>query len=371
MLHPLNPPNCTSQLNILITFQRQTLESANNQSKYSDTGFCGALDSNLAQWLLSRKTSGLKEDKVVREYFSDLAALIKRPQAEKQQALQDFDADQHYASRFDVPSHQFIFRNDKSPTHQLAAKCLIAFYEFLGIAGYPAGVAGAKALSKADLVQGYKATNPWIEYICPCCDSQFVDTPGANPEGYTLEHYFPKAIYAAVCLHPLNLIPMCVKCNKRKDVLDPLLPDATQPSSRVPFDEVFHPIERPVRKNADLGFFPSPTGREDMRFVSLSNRPLLEAIASYGILYEIPERWRILWKRVDYRIDTNLKRALRAVTLTGRSLDERALMDAIDMAIDELERQLGYEHFSYPAMQWLRWARSNHLQELYQAYCVP
>ena len=282
MLHPLNPPNCMSQLNTLISYQRQTLEYARNQTQYSDTSFCGALDTNLVQWLLQRKASGLKDDKVVRAYFDSLASLIGRPVTERQQVLQDFDADQRYADHFSVPSYQFVFRSDKSSAHGHAAKCLIAFYEFLGIAGYPAGVAGAKALSKADLVQGYKATNPWIEYICPCCDSQFVDTPGANPEGYTLEHYFPKAIYAAVCLHPLNLIPMCVKCNKRKDVLDPLLPDATQPSSRVPFDEVFHPIERPVRKNADLGFFPSPTGREDMRFVSLRTDPCLKQLLHMG-----------------------------------------------------------------------------------------
>lgn len=65
MLHPLNPPNCMSQLNTLIGYQRQTLDYARSQTKYNDAGFCGVLNPNLARWLLSRKASGLKEDKVV------------------------------------------------------------------------------------------------------------------------------------------------------------------------------------------------------------------------------------------------------------------------------------------------------------------
>ncbi|KYH13874.1 hypothetical protein [Staphylococcus kloosii] len=43
--------------------------------------------------------------------------------------------------------------------------------------------------------------------ICPICQTSEVDN---------LDHYLPKAIYPVLSLNPINLIPICSKCNRNK-----------------------------------------------------------------------------------------------------------------------------------------------------------
>ncbi len=369
MLHPLNPPSCTAELNEVILLQRRTLEYASLNVAYHDNDYRAALGAAFVDWLLVRKVSSAKNDKVVRTFFQNLQMLVQCSAADKQQVLADFDLDQTYYQQLDDPAFRFSFQVTKTvAAHQMAASCLIAFFEFLGLAGYPAGIIntplGLAGFNKIAIVDGYKATNEFVEYVCPSCDSILVDSPNANPEGYTLEHYFPKSIYPSICLHPLNLIPMCSKCNAGKEDHDPLAPPSNPPF-RVPYDEVFHPTKRPVRQHADLEFTPTPLGREQMSFVARpGGKQLTEAIAAYGILYQIPERWRVLWKRVEQRIDLTVKRAIRMVTYNGANLDIPLFNTAVSLAIKDLEDNCGLEHFNYPAARWLRWAQQNKFQDL-------
>lgn len=373
MLHPLNPPVCGRELGFPIGFQRKTLEFSCAYSIYNDADYAIFVGGDLVAWLNSRKNTGSDQDKSVRKFFQDMPGLLRCNPAHKKQALSDFLHDQSFYRFLTDPTFRFSFTPTKTPAHGEAAKILIYFFDFLGFAGYPANVmshilGGSKHFCKNDIVEGFEVTNPGIQYICPCCDNAFTDSGNGNAEGYTLEHYFPKSLYPSICLHPYNLIPMCSKCNKVKADNDPLAPkDHANVVHPVSFAEVFHPIQRPVRVNAQLEFCDTGDG-ETMNFVSMdASRPLISSITAYELLYEIPSRWKIVWKRVDKRVDDEIRRALRSIA-RGQIMDPHLFDQALGAAIEELEDRCGSEYLSYPALRWLLWARAKKFNDLYSSY---
>jgi hypothetical protein len=368
MLHPIEPPTCMPELEILICLQQKLLDFAVINSTYSEADFRRAMGDDFVNWLIGFKSPGVKTPKIINRFFQELHAYVKCSAQEKAQILQDFVSDQNYYQMISDGSFSFSLLPQKSDAHAKASECLGEFYEFLGI-GFPAILvgqpAGSPPFKKESVISGCKANNPNIEYVCPCCDNAFTDSATANEQGYTLEHYFPMSLYPSICLHPLNLVPMCSGCNARKKDIDPLNPSVA-PLVRVAYEEVFHPIARPVRRHADLSFQSRPTVPDEMKFVSSNPPTYTNSIAAYKILYQIPDRWEANWKRVDKQVTSYLRRALRRLNspLIDQPLFEVALQDAIT----ELEDDVGQNHLCYPAVKWLSWARTNKMQDLMQSF---
>lgn len=371
MLHPINPPTCISELEALIGLQQKMLDFAVANSTYSEAAFRSAVGDDFVNWLLSISRAGGKVAKPVNSFFQELGIYLRFPGAEKNQILQDFISDQTYYQRISDNRFSFSLLPSKSASYTSASTCLIKFYEFLGI-GYPLPLvghpAGASAFKKVDVINGYKASNADIEYVCPCCDQTFTDSPGSNEEGYTLDHFFPKSLYPSICLHPLNLVPMCSGCNNRKGEIDPLNPTSI-PAISVSYNESFHPLARPVRQHANLSFQARSSPPDAMMFVSHNPSPTYQnSIAAYKILYQIPDRWETNWKRVDRQVSSYLQRALRR--LNTPLIDQPLFDSALQDAITELEGDVGQNHLCYPAVKWLSWARVNKFQDLMQSF-VP
>lgn len=370
MLHPLNPPACISELNHLIDWQKKVLEYARDHSRHDWSTFRSVLGDDFTDFILNNQNLSGNWGKAFRRFEQDLSRLVKCPRQDKQKVITDFNHDQTFFAHLDDLNFTFAFPHSISDAHKEAKNCLNAFYEFLSV-GYPHALVPTHVGSlfrKQDVVVGYKQTNEFVEYVCPCCDSQWTDTPGGNEEGYTLEHYFHKKMYPSICLHPFNLVPMCSGCNSRRGEKDALNPD---PSLRLLYTEIFHPIHRPVRNHAELTYQSTANGRELMGFTDLPGQSSswADAIDAYGLLYEIPDRWQTLWKRVEQRIDRSLKACLRHFELEGKSLNVALFSTAIDRAIIDLEEN--FEHFNYPAARWLRWAKQHKFQDLcamYDAY---
>ena len=373
MLHPLNPPNCGRELGFVIGLQRKTLEYSSTFTAYNDADYENFVGADFMAWLNSRRYTGSEQDKSVRKFFRDIPQLLRCDPAQKNQTMLDFVHDQSFYRFLNNPTYQFCFSPSKTHAHEEATKLLIYFFDFLGTTGYPANVmahilGGSKGFCKNDVVEGFKLKNPSIEYVCPSCDNAFTDSGNGNAEGYTLEHYFPKSLYPSICLHPYNLIPLCSKCNKVKGDKDPLAPkDSSNTLHPVPYNEIFHPIGRPVLSQADLEFSTN-AGIESMGFVSKNPaRPLVQSIMAYELLYDIPPRWKVVWKRVDKRVNDSIKNSLRFYR-QGRQLNEELFDEVLTYAIIDLREQCGSEYLSYPACRWLEWAKANKFGELYASF---
>ena len=373
MLHLLNPPECGRELGFIIGLQRKTLKYSCAFTIYNDADYENFVGADFVAWLNARRHTGTDQDKSVRKFFQDIPRLLRCDPALKHQTLVDFLHDQSFFRFLNDPTYQFCFSTTKTIAHEEATKILVYFFDFLGFAGFPANVmahitGGLNGFCKNDVVEGFKITNPGIEYVCPSCDNAFTDSGSGNAEGYTLEHYFPKSRYPSICLHPYNLIPMCSKCNKVKGDNDPLAPtDRTNIPHPVPYAEIFHPIQRPVLSQAELTFSSVAMG-ETMNFVSRDPaRQYLPSINAYELLYDIPPRWKVVWKRVDKRVNDSIKNALR-IYLGGRQYNEQSFDEVLRYAIIDLRDHCGSEYLSYPACRWLEWARNNKFNELYASF---
>lgn len=372
MLHPINSPSCINELLALVDLQKRMLEFAKANSIYSDATFRTFMPNEFVDWLVILKSTGGKATKKMANRFTqELIDYVKYPQLDKSQVLTDFILDQEYYKRNNDASFTFSLLPAKSTAHEKAKDLLKEFYEFLG-EGYPAVLVGhspsSNSFAKSDVVAGFVETNDNVEYICPCCDSVFTDSANANEKGYTLEHYFPKSLYPSICLHPFNLIPMCSGCNSRKGDIDPLTP-STSPLIQVPYEEVFHPLSRPVRNLAILDFKPGRASLDTMEFVAQNSPPTYEkSIEAYKIMYQIPDRWSKNWTRVDDRINRTITRAKKR--MIGASIDDQKFDLILQEVIEEFEDSIGKDHLSYPAAKWLEWARVNKFQDLKNSFVM-
>lgn len=115
--------------------------------------------------------------------YQSLYSLCQHPTEEKRSAYADFLDDQIYYDNLSNPSFIFAFRPVKSVSHNPGKDCLIQFYNFL-TATYPNSLVPNWSLNSAfhrtDIIAGYRETNPFIESVCPSCDSQLTESPGAN-----------------------------------------------------------------------------------------------------------------------------------------------------------------------------------------------
>jgi hypothetical protein len=372
MLHPINPSGCVNELLELVNLQRKMLEFAEANSVYSDARLRSFMPNEFVDWIIILRTGSSKGAKTANRFVQELTEYVKFPQSDKRQVLADFILDQEYYTRINDSTFAFSLLPSKSNAHEVAKKCLCEYYDFLG-EGYPSELVGHSvgepAFMKEDVVSGYKSTNPNIEYVCPSCDQAFTDSPAGNEEGYTLDHFFPKSLYPAICLHPLNLIPMCSGCNHKKGQLDPLNP-SVMPIIKVLYEESFHPVARSVRQHTDLGFLARASVPDEMKFISSNPPPTYaNAIEAYRILYQIPSRWEVNWKRVDKQINSYLNRAVR--NLNSQAIDEQLFHVALDEAIRDLEGEVGQNHLCYPAVKWLSWARVNRFQTLMNSFVMP
>jgi hypothetical protein len=372
MLHPINPPSCVNELLMLVDLQKKMLEFAEANCTYSDAAFKASVSNKFVDWLLDLKINGRKDaKKVATDFWNDLRQYIQCVVAEKSQVLADFTHDQDYYVQIDNPSFIFSLVPTKSTAHEIASKLLNKFYSLLS-EGYPSELVGhapgLQPFSKSSLVAGYVKSNPNIEYVCPCCDNAFTEVPRTiDGQGYTIEHYFPKSIYPSICVHPMNLIPMCEFCNKRKENIDPLNPLPLPISFSMPYSEVFHPHSRPVRSLATLEFSTTATSSENMEFVAKNPPPMYKnSIEAYRIMYQIPERWNKNRARVDSRIALYIKRVQKR--FSGAKIDDTTFDQILRETIAELEDSFGIDHLSYPAASWLTWARAHKFQDLKQAF---
>jgi len=115
---------------------------------------------------------------------------------------------------------------------------LEAFYELALQRGLPIDVHGNSGhnFDRSQFVEIFKKEN--FDRVCPFCDGDM--------NGPQVDHWLPKSKYPALSCHPKNLVPVCYRCNSRecKGEQCPITP-----ANHRPFDDWFHPYERPAHAN--------------------------------------------------------------------------------------------------------------------------
>jgi hypothetical protein len=161
---------------------------------------------------------------------------------------------------------------------------LEAFYELALRKGLPIDAHGntGHSFDRSQFVEIFKEEN--FDRVCPFCDGDM--------NGPQVDHWLPKSKYPALSCHPKNLVPVCYRCNSRecKGERCPITP-----GNHRPFDDWFHPSERPAHAN----FSVKVTGSQ----VSLINAdPGQQArLNNLDCLLKLTPRWSEEYKSQAYR----------------------------------------------------------------------
>jgi hypothetical protein len=371
MLHPikLTDRQCEDDLFALIGWQRKILQYAISHERFRDDTFRAFMGDDFFIWFEESRNNGVKDQKKAFNKFQQhLNALAKCEVTAKQTILNDFEHDQDFCFHLDDPDFVFAFSPEISPAHEEAKVCLNAFYEFLNWGFPPTLIPSDRTFYRQNIVQSYLEQNPILLKVCPCCDNSWPEPDQASKTPYTLEHFFHKKEHPSICLHPFNLIPMCRVCNRRRDDKDVLSPTGEFDLS---MDQIFHPLERPVRNYVQLEFRSRRLEPELMNFVNLPTRidDWQIAINAYEDIYEIPSRWQVSWLEIQTVANNAIYYALQALQRAGVSVSRDQFGQELDKITETLMHDYG--RYQYPAGRWLAWAKTNYLDALYAAHVEP
>ena len=136
--------------------------------------------------------------------------------------------------------------------------------------------------TRTNLIKSYYLANDTMRHACPICLHPRSDAVKEN----RLEHYFPKAVYTPLFLHPANLMFICHECNEiyKRDA------DMLQ-EGREPLSKVFLPYRDTVKEHAQVVI--RRTDGTDCVKLLAADRTAAEQtrIDHFDRLYHLQERW--------------------------------------------------------------------------------
>lgn len=267
MLHKVNLPGCVPQLERIVEFQRDVLRAAcegdyvfpldENQIKAlfgDDAGkwFWGKL------WRQPRKKNGVlppKEKTIIHNSLEKLTAYYQKKSQEGIDTLNAFDNDIQFADHLDDPNFRFQYPNLQEANQKLIKPLMIAFYKDLLKSGFVEAIHGdSKKLDRDGFIASFWDKNQGLG-VCPACDSR--KSPQIGGKVFDdADHFLPKSKYPFLSLHPFNLFPLCIYCNRPikgdKDIIDDI--------NNAPLVNIFHPYKRPALEQIEVIVYRDQTG---------------------------------------------------------------------------------------------------------------
>jgi hypothetical protein len=256
----------------------------------------------------------------------------------KTHLLADFENDLAFEALFDPEAQGARDLVGLAPLRALdpqAAEVVHRFFESFYnpsfYTGYRIPTAGNSAdFTRRRFVQDFQDCNSDLS-VCPMCDG---DLGNAK-----VDHFFPRAAYPYLSVHPLNLVPICDDCNGPggKHETPPLSPNATGHHT----DDWFHPYLRSACGTYTIGFEEHQAGTTPILTGATSQTQ--RRLTNLTLLCHLDERWRraLSWKT---RIAQNHIR--RAREDLGRSLTEGELCERLEEWAHSAEDEIGLESFA-------------------------
>lgn len=239
----------------------------------------------------------------------DMLQLSREPLAERKRIYEAVKRDMEFHKNCTNPAFMFKERTLSKKQLNKVKSLMLNLYESVfqrkGFQLY------GKEIGYATLCKEIFKANPLI--FCPVC----LALKGDFERDCEIDHYFPKAKYPGLALHPENLAPICKDCNGtgRKGVKDPLEGRS--------ITEVYLPYQRAAKEEADIKVTGSG-GKRKVELVPKAQDPTVEKrIEGLEYLYDLSKRWS---PEIEYHFNIFLKLMLRFSDKTDveRMLTERA-----------------------------------------------
>src|SRR5258708_247313 len=153
--------------------------------------------------------------------------------------LDTFDHDIAFYEHMADEDYQFGYPSLR-PDLQDAIKPLMVYGYDLLTAGFP--LASSETFDYHKLAHAFWNENEDTLEVCPYCDGPAPERPKKGNIAADIDHFFPRAQYPMLSVHPYNLVPACIPCNSRyKTTYDPL---GKKPLYSLHL--IYHPYLRPA-----------------------------------------------------------------------------------------------------------------------------
>ncbi|EFH84773.1 hypothetical protein [Ktedonobacter racemifer] len=295
MLHKIKPPPEDYALHECLEFQQHLLEFAccpaqSYPLKEKQANISKFFPDYQADWLREK----LYQDKgSLARSIEGLACYVNNHPEEAEKILAAFETDVEFLKQIinDQVFHFAYLSLDKEARDVI--KPLMEYcYQLLCI-GIPLQSSSRKKagpnekFTRQQLVDHFWERNHRILRVCPACDGQspFYDRAKADAHA---DHFFPKARYPFLSIHPYNLVPICTDCNTfRKGTTNPLITirqvsvsagkeeeyvDPIEDESSESLLDTFHPYGRPAREYIEIEVVRINRGANEVRIIPSSQR---------------------------------------------------------------------------------------------------
>lgn len=254
MLHKINYPNCRTQLEKILEFQQQVLEMVCDPAislPLQETEVKQRFSNqDIGDWLWKRlwNYGNPKNGKSkFHKYLKETIVEVQKNPSVGQSVVDAFRNDVSFNQNLNDATFQFSFPslNLEENLSKAIKNLMEAFYEDLLRQGFPACVhQGQENFSRASFLKEFWQAELGV---CPACDGQRPDSIEGEVRCH-VDHFFPKAHFPFLSIHPANLIPICHECN------------ASFKGEKIPIDinnnesllDTFHPYERPAIEYIDV-----------------------------------------------------------------------------------------------------------------------
>ena len=244
MLHQINPPGCVNALKEIIQFQRQILVFACNSKIYfppKKEEFQSKFGDEIGDWLwiklLINKQDGTQEKTAFCKGLEQVNNYIRVNPRKKRTIISAFDHDIKFDEAYNNPKFDFRYKTLDTDIKKGLKILFTSFYTELMDSGFPPKTHSlTEKLDRDYFISSFWQANSPNFCVCPACDGPRSDRRGTKIFD-DADHFFPKKYYPFFSVHPSNLVPLCLSCNRSfKGERDPI--DST---GKAPLINTFHP----------------------------------------------------------------------------------------------------------------------------------
>ena len=197
-------------------------------------------------------------------------------------------------------------------------------------------------LDRDDFISSFWSNNTELN-VCPACDRERSDK--IDDKVYDdADHFLPKSKYPFLYLHPFNLFPLCMYCNRSfkgdRDMVDD--------NNNAPLLNIFHPYKRTALEKLNLQIYRDQNGVPKLGdFADIDGMPS-RRMTSLNRVFRLDERWVRRLKTpkddvIDLIIDMCARLNQKGQTDDINSDELRIILEqAKDRVIKRLGKNPGY-----------------------------
>lgn len=371
MLHEINSPTCAPQFEQIVQFQGRVLAfacDATTTLPLDEQKLVLSFGQDVGGWLgerlWKRETKGQPSKSSFHKALEHLIRYVTRHPSQRRRIMEAFNHDIEFHLHLTDTSFEFWYRTKLSKKAQSAVRGLMkVFYTELLMSGFPAHIHGyVKKIDRDVLIAAFWEANQKLE-VCPACDAPKPDA--IEKKVYAdADHFLPKTAYPFLAVHPTNLVPLCVACNRSfKGDRDPLekKQDALVHS--------FHPYTNPAVNNINVEVSRDEEGVAHVHIVDQAGMPS-RRVANMNRVFKLEGRWE---ERLPYeirRLREHLADSGRRLMRGGRQITEDDVRDDLQGELQARIDQPGQRHNAVLQIGYLSYGlqNTNEFAELYAQY---